>query len=361
MKYEYWFANIKELSNKKKKDIRGKVQSAKELYYIEETKTTHLEITEKEYKAIKCSIGTWDLEQEYETMKKKGVRLVTVYDADYPKRLLHIGSVPYALYVKGKLPGEDVHSVAIVGARECSPYGATMAAEFAKELSKAGVQIISGMARGVDSAGQKGALLAGGETFAVLGNGVDICYPRENIELYMEIAEHGGVISEQPLGKKPLPQHFPARNRIISGLADAILVIEAKQKSGSLITADMALEQGKDVYALPGPVDSILSKGCNNLIRQGAGILLSPEELLEELGVFHKETRENLPKTTENEILLETKENILYSCLSLQPKNIGELAAETQMDVPELLNILVGLELRGYIREISKNYYVRTK
>ena len=226
------------------------------------------------------------------------------------------------------------------------------ARKYAQALAKAGVQVISGMAKGVDSASQRGALEVLGKSYAVLGCGVDICYPREQIELYMHLQEQGGVISEFPIGSKPLPQHFPARNRIISGLSDILLVIEAREKSGSLITADMALEQGKDVYALPGPVDSILSRGCNWLIKQGAGVLLTPEELLDELGLTYE-------KNTKKNLLLETEENIVYSCLDFHPKNIEQLLQETNLPVVEILQTLLRLELMGIVKEISKNNYVK--
>lgn len=252
MKYEYWFANIKELGNQKKCKIRACVNSARELYYIEETESKKLGIDEKDYQNIQKSIKKWELEKEYKQLKDHHVQFVTMQDAKYPKRLKEISAPPYVLYVKGMLPREDRLSVAIVGARECSPYGETMAREFAEQLSDAGVQIISGMARGIDGAAQRGAVCAGGSSFGVLACGVDICYPREHIELYTDLQNQGGIVSEQPLGMRPFPQFFPARNRIISGLADVVIVIEAKEKSGSLITADMALEQGKEVYALPG-------------------------------------------------------------------------------------------------------------
>jgi len=155
-----------------------------------------------------------------------------------------------------------------------------------------------------------------------------------------------------------LPQFFPARNRIISGLADVVIVIEAKEKSGSLITADMALEQGKDVYALPGPSNSILSKGCHNLIRQGAGILLSPKELLEELGIFHKKKMKN---ATENEILLESPEKLVYSCLDFYPKSLNQMMEETGFTISAMMQIIMNLEFKGLIKEISKNYYVKVK
>ncbi len=358
MKYEYWFANLTKLSCKRKLEIRQVIKSAEELYYIEETALKQYVEDEKERALILDSVRTWKLDEEYQKLEQKQVQFVTMLDEKYPKRLRNIPSPPYALFLKGRLPREDRRAVAIVGARECTPYGEAMAKEFAKTLAREGVQIISGMARGVDSAGQSGALEEGGISFGVLGCGVDICYPREKIELYMMLQEQGGVLSELPLGTNPLPQYFPARNRIISGLADTILVMEAKDKSGSLITADTALDQGKDVYALPGPINSRLSMGCNRLIRQGAGILLSPEELLLELGICQRNTKEN---DGQIKILLETTENIVYSCLGFQPQNLEYLFNVTKIPMSELLDVLMRLQLKGVVKEISKNYYVRMK
>ena len=201
--------------------------------------------------------------------------------------------------------------------------------------------------------------MGGGQTFSVLGCGVDICYPREHIGLYRDILEKdGGILSEFIPGTSPIPVNFPKRNRIISGLSDVVLVMEAREKSGSLITADMALEQGRDVYALPGPVDSSLSRGCNQLIRQGAGILISPEILLEELDVW---TGVERIKTDKNKKVLESPENLVYSCLGLYPKNVDQLIEETKMSAKEVLELLVTLELEGYAREVSKNYYIKLK
>ncbi len=285
-------------------------------------------------------------------------RTITIEEKEYPKRLKNIKYPPKTLYVAGKLPRQERLSVAIVGARQCSVYGRNMAREMGEALAKEGVQIISGMALGIDGEAQKGALDVGGETYAVLGSGVDICYPREHFGLYEKLQEQGGILSEQPLGTKPLPQYFPARNRIISGLADVILVIEAKEKSGSLITADMALEQGKDVYALPGPVNSNLSRGCNKLIKQGAGIVISVEDFMEELQISHWEKLEN---EKQNKILLEREEILVYTCLDLYPKSLETLARETALSISELMHIIFCLELKGYVQEISKNYYVKIK
>ena len=288
----------------------------------------------------------------------KEYKKITIEEQEYPQRLKYIKSPPKALYVKGKLPRPERLSVAIVGARQCSVYGRNMAREMGEALAREGVQIISGMASGIDGEAQKGALDAGGETYAVLGSGVDICYPRENFILYEKIQGQGGILSEQPPGTKPLPQYFPARNRIISGLSDVVLVIEAKEKSGSLITADMALEQGKDVYALPGPVNSNLSRGCNKLIKQGAGIVISVEDFMGELHISHQQKLEN---KEQNKILLEREEILVYTCLDLYPKSLETLARETALSISELMHIIFCLELKGYVQEISKNYYVKIK
>lgn len=358
MKYEYWFAALRGLSCKKKVFLRSKVVSAAELYYIEETTLKKWGVEEKDRRTILASVKGWNPETEYDRLREKHINFYTILSSEYPAKLKEIPSPPYALYVRGRLPEEQRKTIAIVGARQCSPYGREMAVDFAKRLAEAGVQIVSGMARGIDGAGQRGALMAGGRSFGVLGCGVDICYPRENIELYTELQKAGGILSELPPGVQPLPQFFPARNRIISGLSDAVLVIEAKEKSGSLITADMALEQGKDVYALPGPVNSRLSRGCHELIRQGAEILLSPEDLLEDWGILEKGQTE---KIGENKIALESTEKLVYSLLDFQPRSLGSLLERSNLSVSSLTSALISLELKGIIREISKNFYVKVR
>lgn len=225
----------------------------------------------------------YDVYGEYDRMTERGIRLVTESEADFPGRLAGIPDPPYAIYYVGSLPPEGKKAVALIGARDCTEYGRYMAGQFGAALASAGVQVISGMARGIDGIGQRSALRAGGYSLGVLGCGVDICYPGENRELYNALAQGGGICSEYPPGISPRAVLFPPRNRIISGFCDALLVIEAKEKSGTLITVDMALEQGKEVYALPGRATDPLSGGCNRLIRQGAGLVSSPGELLEEL------------------------------------------------------------------------------
>ena len=358
MKYEYWFANIKGLGNKEKFQIRSSIKCAEALYYMEERAIRDIVGKEEKCKTVLDSIRNWRLNEEYAVLEKKEVHFVTRMSPEYPKRLTKISSSPYVLYVKGALPSEEGTSVAIVGARQCSAYGETMAKRFSRVLAENGIQIISGMARGIDGISQRAALEAGGSSFAVLGCGVDICYPRENYGLYQELQMYGGVISEQPLGAGPQKTFFPARNRIISGLADVVLLMEAKEESGSLITADIALEQGKDIYALPGNVTSQLSMGCNYLIKQGAGILLTPEDLLKDLGIFHNN---KLEKPAENKIVLESTEKLVYSCLDFEPRSLNEVLGQTRLQISILLEHLVALQLKGYVREVSKNYYVKVK
>lgn len=292
--------------------------------------------------------------RELARLETQGIRFVTPLDADYPQRLRQICDYPMGLYVKGKLPDERIPTAAVIGARACSAYGRETARMLGRELAAAGVQVVSGLAAGVDGAGHRGALEAGGETFGVLGCGVDICYPRENYGLFAEMLSHGGVLSEYGLGEKPLPGNFPLRNRIISGLADVVVVVEARKRSGSLITVDLALEQGKDVFAVPGRLTDPLSEGCNHLIQQGAYLCTSPSDILEYLGMdgckkqrFQKKSGKGLAK----------KEKMLYSCLDLQPKHLEEIALACALPVGECLDLLTELELRGYVTAEGGQYY----
>lgn len=223
------------------------------------------------------------MEMDNKTPGEAGIHVVERGERDYPARLLEIPDPPERLYVLGRLPEENLPSVAIIGARECSEYGSYVAARLGECMGRNGIQVISGMARGIDGIGQTAALDAGGSSFAVLGSGVDVCYPARNRRLYERLRERGGVLSEYPPGTPALSRNFPPRNRIVSGLADAVVVVEAREKSGTLITVDMALEQGKEVYAVPGRVTDALSSGCNRLVKLGAAVLLDPEELTEEL------------------------------------------------------------------------------
>ena len=278
-------------------------------------------------------------------------------EKSYPEKLKVYNSMPDVLYIRGELPDPRKPAAAIVGARACGRSGEQQAYRFAKVLAENGIQVISGLARGIDGMAHRGALDAGGKTFAVMGCGGDICYPAEHQELYDRMkGGQGGILSEFPDKTPPYGRNFPKRNRIISALADLVLVIEARVRSGSLITAGYALEQGKTVYALPGRVGDALSEGCNLLISDGAGIACSPEMILEELGISPGRKvnfRQN------SKIRLASHEEMVYSCLDFQPKNIEEIHQETNLDTRIIAEVLLKLELDGLITEPVKNYYAR--
>ena len=256
--------------------------------------------------------------------------------AEYPEKLNNYPKMPEILFVKGRLPDRKKPSIAIVGARACSTYGRIQAFRYAKVLSSAGVQIISGMAYGIDAEAHKGALEGGTATYAVLAGGVDICYPAGNKALYERILREGGGI--------------------ISGLADMVLIVEAREKSGSLITAQWALDQGKTVYAIPGPVNEELSIGCHKLIYDGAGIAYSPEMLLRELGMNY----ENKVKSdSKNDLGLASDLKLVYSCLDLRPKSTDFLIQKTGLPPRQVGSLLLELKLSGLIREIGRHYYIK--
>lgn len=229
--------------------------------------------------------GRENLIQESIVRYEKNFELNFVpYTSDeYPSRLKCISNPPACLYIKGDLPDEQKPAVAIIGARACSEYGKKVAEHFGKQMGSYGVQVISGMAKGIDGIAQRGAILGGGHTFGILGCGVDICYPPENQDLYCDIIQSGGLISEYPAKTEAQSAFFPQRNRIISGLADILLVIEARKRSGTYITVTQALEQGKEVFVVPGRITDALSEGCNYLLSQGAGVAIDPTIIIEEL------------------------------------------------------------------------------
>ncbi len=284
-------------------------------------------------------------------MTEEHYEYIKIEESKYPERLKMIPHSPRGLYIKGEIPRDDHPSVAIAGARACSSYGKHQAFEYAKILAEHGIQIISGLAYGIDASAHEGALAGGGETFAVLGCGVDICYPKENYPLYRDmLANGGGVLSEFSPGSAPQSWHFPIRNRLISGLADALLIVEAREKSGSLITADYALDQGKTVFALPGRVSDALSRGCNYLLYQGAGIAYEPACILQELGICEEKSEKKEKKFTE-------EEQGVYDFLEIQPKSLGELVEETGLIMPVLSGILLSLQSKGSAEESYRNYW----
>ena len=252
MQYQYWLSNIEGIGSVTIRKLMNYVGSAEELYFLpEEQFELMTEIGKAEQQKILNSRNNWDLDGAWEKFRKKGISFVSQEMDTYPDKLRYIHNPPYSIYFKGSLPDGHRQAVAIVGARRCSEYGRSMAEKLGEQLAKYDIPVISGMAIGVDAYGHVGALRGKGKTSAVLGCGVDICYPAAHKQLYHDILDNGGIISEYPPGTEAKPQLFPARNRIISALSDTIVLVEAKERSGSLITADFALEQGKDIFAFP--------------------------------------------------------------------------------------------------------------
>lgn len=310
----------------------------------------------------------YDVAGMYGRMRERGIFLVTEDEPQFPERLSRIPDKPYALYFAGRLPQAEKRAVAVIGARECTAYGRYMAEQFGAAFAKAGIQVISGMARGIDGIGQTAALKEGGYSLGVLGCGVDICYPGENRELYETLLAAGGICSEYPPGTEPRAVLFPPRNRIISGLCDAVLVVEAREKSGTLITVDMALEQGREVYALPGRATDPLSGGCNRLIRQGAGLASSPEEVLEELmgGVGRGLFAGSKGKAVQGRLVfLEGVQGELWEILDFNPLPAQELQRRYEekygktVALPILFKELLELCAGGYAGQVGGQYFMR--
>jgi len=289
-------------------------------------------------------------------LKAKGIKVTLLKEDDYPEELRHIYDPPPVLYWQGsRLPGEGL-KIALVGTRKATPYGLRVALQLACELAEAGVGVVSGLARGIDSAAHRGALKAGGLTWAVLGCGVDVVYPPENRQLYQEIKEKGAVISEFPPGTPPHPGHFPARNRIISGLCQGVVVVEAPSRSGALITADMALEQNRDVFAVPGPITSRASRGCLELIQQGAKMVTCTGDILSEYGFV---IPDRSPSGGETRPPLLPGEEAVWPFLGDVPVHLDFLLSRTGMSPGDLGRLLVQMELRGLVKRLPGGFYQR--
>jgi DNA processing protein len=299
-----------------------------------------------------------DLTKELQDAAKLGLKIMTVTGADYPENLKNIPGSPIVLYVKGDIRQEDNLAIGIVGSRQASLYGLSAAGKFASELAAAGFTIVSGMARGIDTASHRAALRAGGRTLAVMGSGFRHIYPEENKELAEEISCSGAVISEFPLNEAPLKENFPRRNRVISGLSLGLLVAEAARNSGALITADFALEQGREVFALPGNIDSGSSFGTNALIKQGAKLVTQAEDILEVFDLASVPLKKENPGSRHG---LENKqEDKLYELISPNGILLDELIAKADMDIPEISAVLLGLQLKKLVRQLPGKQFVRS-
>ena len=301
-----------------------------------------------------------DLDKELRLIKKHNTKVVTFIDKDYPESLKNIYDLPVVLYVKGEILPEDDIAIAIVGSRKASFYGMQTAERLGYELASRGITIVSGMARGIDSSAHRGALKASKRTIAVLGSGLANIYPEEHIILADEISKKGAVISEFPMRTIPDRGNFPKRNRIISGLSKGVIVVEAAQKSGALITADCALEQGREVFAVPGKVDSVTSRGTNGLIKQGAKLAETVEDVLDELDLCNQFHRVGVTELHLRGVSkLDKIESIVYNLLSSDPQHIDEVSDVTGLGISEISRVLLNLEMKRLIKQIPGKNFVR--
>lgn len=349
-----WLSYVNEMWQGKMEILYEHFHSAKEIYKATEKEYKKVKgITKKDIESLlkgKRDINIGEIEK---SLKRKRIEYTFYGDDKYPKRLYNIKNPPMVLFYKGRLPENNKMAAGIVGARICTEYGKSVAYELGKNLSVNNIDVISGMARGIDSMAHWGSIENKGCTYAILGCGVDVWYPVQNIELYEQIFETGGLISEYTPGTAPLAWHFPSRNRIISALSDSVVMVEAKEKSGSFITVDYALEQGKNVYALPGRINDLLSIGCNKLILEGAVPLIS---ITQPAGDLIGEIKwEN---TGKKKFYLAKEFEMLYSCFGFMPMTAVQLSEKSGMEIDKVYEGIMYLQLEGAIKEVAKGQYV---
>lgn len=382
----YWLYSIPGIGKKSIESLLERYGSAEAVYQAGAEAGKGI-LSEKQLAGLSVFVEKWDLEGEYNKLEERGIGFVSIGEEGYPARLRCIPDAPYGLFYKGNIPTGEIPAAAVIGARDCSGYGRYVAEELGKALGQRGIPVISGMARGIDGISQLAALEAGGSSVGVLGCGVDICYPSGNRKLYQRLSEQGALLSEYPPGTLPRAQLFPPRNRIVSGLADAVVVVEAREQSGTLITVDMALEQGREVYVVPGRVTDRLSDGCNKLLQQGAAVLLSPEQFIRELeelfweklarrqAVEQQEGSEKQRKEAKTQRSIRTEaqqvakgehktpEEEVLSCLDFYPRTIEQICAllPEQYSHAQTIQILMELCLAGKVLQVSSCSFRKEK
>ena len=385
LKYWLWLTELPGLTNQTRLALLRHFPTPEDVYYADPEEVLLTEgITREQAKLLEdkdCS----GADRILADCQQLDLDLLTIQDAGYPNRLRNIYDPPCLLYVRGRLPAfDDEASIAVVGTRDCTPYGVSCAEKLGYGLAAGGAVVVSGLARGVDSAALRGALRAGGTVTAVLGNGLDVVYPPENRYLYEDVAAAGALVSEYPPGTSPEARHFPVRNRIMSGLCVATLVVEAPARSGALITAGTALEQGRDVFAVPGPIDAPASVGCNRLIRDGAGLVTDAWDILGEyeprfpdklrregaketpavLGYQARQKTEPKPvppsvSISRNDYSLTDDQIRLLRALTEEPMLVDDLIELTEIPTRRVLSALTVLEIEHLVTQHSGKRYAR--
>lgn len=359
--YWYWLNNIEGIGRRTLHKLLQVFHTPEQIYLSDEEQIGHFLKRNAQRDAFHFSKKEESVIKSYRQLEQKGIRFLHPDSPEYPERLGRIPDSPTGLYLIGKLPPEEQKSVAIIGARDCTRYGSEMARYFGRELSLCGVSVVSGLARGIDGMAHTGALEADGYTLGILGCGIDQVYPEENYRLFMQMEQTGGILSESNIGVKPAPGLFPERNRLIAGMADGILVVEAKEKSGTFITVDQGLEQGKEIFAIPGRVQDVKSAGCNHLIKLGAHMVTEVRDILEILHLENKISGKQNDLEPDaiyiKKIALAPIEKKVYSYLRIEPKHLDEIILETCIAPQEVCMALNHLVVSGIVSETASNYY----
>ncbi|MCM1272242.1 MAG: DNA-processing protein DprA [Clostridium sp.] len=362
MIYRLWLNTIEGIGLRTKKRLAGRFGSAGNIYHASLVELSEV-IKNDRAERINQNRSLDKAKRLAEEYGKRSILVTYPGNKYYPEKLKHIPDCPEILYIRGDAGILNDRLVGVVGARNPSVYGREIAGFLSGTLAKNNIGIVSGLARGIDAAAHSGAICMGGKTVAVLGCGINVTYPGENAELFAQIERSGTIISEYGLNIPPSAGQFPVRNRLISGLSEGVLVVEAKKKSGSLITADLALEQGKQVYAVPGRINDVLSEGTNNLIKQGALCVTDANDILEELfGVSAVDAEQEKSsigtKIDKNRETLTDEEARVYSCLGLEPLFIDDIVTISGLGIRKTISILYSLCGRGIIKQPLKGYYI---
>lgn len=354
-KYWMWLSSIPGVGSRRFFALMDYFESAENIFAAsdKELQASHI-LPAEVIKSITENRKRDKVDNYYKKVKDNGIKVYTILENEYPEYLKNIYDAPPLVYVKGELLPQDSLSMGIVGSRKASEYGVKTAERLAGELAQAGMTIVSGMAMGIDSAAHRGALKAGGRTVAVLGCGLNHIYPRSSTGLFREIAAKGAIVTEYPLGMAALPKNFVARNRLISGMSRGVLVVEAGERSGSLITADFALEQGREVFAVPGNINSPNSKGTNALIKNGAKLVQRIEDIFEELNIgFERPSNDRVDCRN-----FDAAEKAIMEVLGSTNKGVNDIISETGYPPGRIMSSLTMLELKGIIQSDNGLYYI---
>lgn len=360
LKYWVGFSEIPGVGRVRIAQLKEYFGSLEEAWKAPEGKLKQAGLDSRSVDALVAFRPRISLDAEMEKLERYKVRVLTCDDPLYPSRLKEIYDYPAVLYVRGSLPGQDEPCLAVVGTRRPTIYGRQVTEEIVTDLARSGVTIVSGLARGIDSVAHRAALEAGGKTIAVFASGLDIVYPGENAKLAREVMERGALVSEYPLGVKPKPDNFPLRNRIMSGLSLGVLVVEAGERSGALITAHQALEQNREVFAIPGSILSPASQGTNWLIQEGAKLVRNYTDILQELNlaVVAQQTEIKEFSLAEESGVEGSVESAILKQLSSEPSHIDEVCRRSGLSMPEVSSALAMLELRGVVKQVGSMNYV---